>query len=252
MIRGRVIDSASDRVSDPDIVGLPEPPNDDTVGDVLCHRLIDPEDKLRDQCFTLPLQDGLHGLVVVNYRLPGSAPWAYPHPEHLFRSPVDGRRPSGDADRTRCGRCKQIAREIPGSRLPYPASPWRDDLPYSHRAARSGPCVHNAPPGGGGFFGCRGDSECGFWSNPAGYCRINKNAGQKELPTGSQASYRSDLQRAPFFTGEIAQLVGRSKKWVSVSYLKPMIRDGQLEYIIPGEPSHPVQRYTVGRSEQEV
>jgi len=56
----------------------------------------------------------------------------------------------------------------------------------------------------------------------------------------------------PFSAGEIAQLVGRSKKWVSASYLKPMIRDGQLEYMIPGEPNHPEQKYTVGRSEQEV
>ena len=56
----------------------------------------------------------------------------------------------------------------------------------------------------------------------------------------------------PFSAGEIARLVGRSKKWVSASYLKPMIRDGQLEYVIPGEPNHPEQKYTVGRSEQGV
>jgi ATP-dependent DNA helicase RecG len=47
-------------------------------------------------------------------------------------------------------------------------------------------------------------------------------------------------------------LVGRSKKWGSVGYLKLMIRDGQLEYVIPGEPNHPEQKYTVGRSEQEI
>ncbi|WP_281767173.1 Fic family protein [Methanoculleus bourgensis] len=56
----------------------------------------------------------------------------------------------------------------------------------------------------------------------------------------------------PFSAGEIARLIGRSKKWVSASYLKPMIRDGQLEYAIPGEPNHPEQKYTVGGSEQEV
>lgn len=56
----------------------------------------------------------------------------------------------------------------------------------------------------------------------------------------------------PSSAGEIAQLVGRSKKWVSASYLKPMIHDGQLEYVIPGEPNHPEQKYKVGRSEQEI
>jgi ATP-dependent DNA helicase RecG len=56
----------------------------------------------------------------------------------------------------------------------------------------------------------------------------------------------------PFSAGEIAQLVGRSKKWVSIGYLKPMIRDGQLEYVIPGEPNHPEQKYIVGRREQEI
>ena len=56
----------------------------------------------------------------------------------------------------------------------------------------------------------------------------------------------------PFSAGEIARLVGRSKRWVLSSYLNPMIRDGQLEYVIPGEPNHPEQKYTVGRNEQEV
>ena len=56
----------------------------------------------------------------------------------------------------------------------------------------------------------------------------------------------------PISAGEIARLVGRTKRWVLNSYLKPMIRDGQLEYAIPGEPNHPEQKYTVGRSELEV
>ena len=56
----------------------------------------------------------------------------------------------------------------------------------------------------------------------------------------------------PFSAGEIARLVGRSKRWVLSSYLNPMIRDGQLEYVIPGEQNHPEQKYTVGRNEQEV
>ena len=55
----------------------------------------------------------------------------------------------------------------------------------------------------------------------------------------------------PVSAGEIAQLVGRSKRWVLNSYLKSMIRDGQLTYVIPGEPNHPEQKYTVGRDERE-
>ncbi|NQS74240.1 MAG: transcriptional regulator [Methanoculleus sp.] len=56
----------------------------------------------------------------------------------------------------------------------------------------------------------------------------------------------------PFSAEEIAQMIGRSKKWVSVSYLQPMVRDGQLEYAIPGEPNHPEQKYMVRRSQQEI
>ena len=47
----------------------------------------------------------------------------------------------------------------------------------------------------------------------------------------------------PLRAEEIAVILGRSKPYISRTYLTPMIRDGQLQYTHPDQPAHPQQAY---------
>ena len=47
----------------------------------------------------------------------------------------------------------------------------------------------------------------------------------------------------PLKAEEIAKLLDREKLYVTRTYLAPMVRDGDLEYLYPDKPAHPQQAY---------
>jgi ATP-dependent DNA helicase RecG len=47
----------------------------------------------------------------------------------------------------------------------------------------------------------------------------------------------------PFAAEELARILNRNKGWVRTSYLRPMIREGNIEYVNPDHPRQQGQAY---------
>jgi ATP-dependent DNA helicase RecG len=47
----------------------------------------------------------------------------------------------------------------------------------------------------------------------------------------------------PMGAEEIAASLGRTRPYVSSFFLGPMVRDGELAYLYPEAPAHPLQKY---------
>ncbi len=71
--------------------------------------------------------------------------------------------------------------------------------------------------------------------------------GKRSPPADIQAVIERLCRIRPFTADELALILNRNKKWVKLSYLSPMIRDGTLEYTIPESSRHPNQAYTAAK-----
>jgi len=54
----------------------------------------------------------------------------------------------------------------------------------------------------------------------------------------------------PLRAEDIAAILGRGRAYVNRTYLGPMIREGQLEYVHPDQPAHPQQAYRTATTRQ--
>lgn len=70
-----------------------------------------------------------------------------------------------------------------------------------------------------------------------------RNLGQRSPPGQVQKIIAELCAIRAFTADELAETLNRNKQWVFRSYLSPMIRDGILEYTLPGNPHHPNQAY---------
>jgi ATP-dependent DNA helicase RecG len=71
--------------------------------------------------------------------------------------------------------------------------------------------------------------------------------GKRSPPADIQVVIERLCRIRPFTADELALILNRNKKWVKLSYLSPMIRDGTLEYTIPESSRHPNQAYTAAK-----
>jgi len=72
-----------------------------------------------------------------------------------------------------------------------------------------------------------------------------KNLGERCAPERMQSIIAELCSIRAYTADELAAIPNRNKKWVSQSYLSPMLKNGALEYTIPENPRHPMQAYRV-------
>ncbi|NLM31017.1 MAG: hypothetical protein GX216_11470 [Methanomicrobiales archaeon] len=70
-----------------------------------------------------------------------------------------------------------------------------------------------------------------------------KNLGERCAPERMQSIIAELCSIRAYTADELAAILNRNKRWVSQSYLSPMIKNGALEYTIPENPRHPMQAY---------
>ena len=71
------------------------------------------------------------------------------------------------------------------------------------------------------------------------------NLGERCAPGRMQSIIAELCSIRAYTADELAAILNRNKKWVSQSYLSPMLKNGTLEYTIPENPRHPMQAYRV-------
>jgi ATP-dependent DNA helicase RecG len=86
---------------------------------------------------------------------------------------------------------------------------------------------------------------------PANLITEIRELGLRSPPSVIQAVVIHLCSIRPFTADELAQILQRNKKWVKSSYLVPLIRDGILEYTLPGSPKHPDQAYRTKKMDEE-
>lgn len=74
--------------------------------------------------------------------------------------------------------------------------------------------------------------------------------GMRGIPSDVQTLIAELCDIRPYSRAVLAELLGRTPKWIYQNYLKPMIRDGVLELTIPNNPRSPKQAYRT-RSRKE-
>lgn len=70
-----------------------------------------------------------------------------------------------------------------------------------------------------------------------------RGLGQRAQPADIRAVTRHLCQWKPMSSEQLANILGRNQHYLLTSVLRPMVRDGELEYVFPDNPAHPQQAY---------
>ena len=85
--------------------------------------------------------------------------------------------------------------------------------------------------------------ECEFPEIPASLWQIIYELGKHTQPESIKSVIFDLCSIRPFAAEELAKILTRNKGWVRTSYLRPMIREGKIEYVNPDHPRQQGQAY---------
>ena len=83
----------------------------------------------------------------------------------------------------------------------------------------------------------------GFESLPQELTEAVQALGKRATPTEAKLVVRLLCAWKPMQAEEIAHILGREQRYVTRTYLGPMVRDEELAYTFPDNPAHPQQAY---------
>lgn len=85
--------------------------------------------------------------------------------------------------------------------------------------------------------------ECEFPEIPTSLWKNIYDLGKHTQPEGIKSVIFDLCGIRPFSAEELAKILNRNKGWVRTSYLRPMIREGRIEYVNPDHPRQKGQAY---------
>lgn len=88
----------------------------------------------------------------------------------------------------------------------------------------------------------------GFPPLPADLTAAVDGLGERANPAEVKPVIRQLCMWRPLRAEEIAAILQRGQPYVTRTYLTPMVRDGDLEFVYPDQPAHPQQAYRVASS----
>lgn len=83
----------------------------------------------------------------------------------------------------------------------------------------------------------------GFPAIPANLTAAVQGLGERANPAEVKPVIRQLCVWHPLRAEEIAAILQRGQPYVTRTYLTPMVRDGELEFVYPDQPAHPQQAY---------
>lgn len=86
---------------------------------------------------------------------------------------------------------------------------------------------------------------------PEGLRQVLQHLGERSTPEDIRTAIRMLCDWQPLGHSQIATILGRNPRYIRDTYLAPMIRDGELEYVYPDNPAHPQQAYRSVRKASE-
>jgi ATP-dependent DNA helicase RecG len=78
---------------------------------------------------------------------------------------------------------------------------------------------------------------------PTGLAEAVRSLGTRSAPADTRRVILELCRWRPLSSEELADIVGRNQHYLLTTLLRPMIRDGDLEYVYPDQPAHPQQAY---------
>jgi ATP-dependent DNA helicase RecG len=70
-----------------------------------------------------------------------------------------------------------------------------------------------------------------------------RKLGQRASPASVRAVIRQLCSWRTLSSEQLSEILGRNQHHIISTHLRPMLRDGELEYLYPDQPAHPQQAY---------